>query len=86
MSVSDSRSVVDGVHVQWGMGENGRLGHGDNTTLYEPKPIDSMVKTKYLACGDHFCASIDTEGTLYTWGHNKVTLLGLFLFTVLSLW
>uniref|UniRef100_A0A6U4KJF0 Uncharacterized protein n=1 Tax=Hemiselmis andersenii TaxID=464988 RepID=A0A6U4KJF0_HEMAN len=67
----------DGVIWTWGLGEHGRLGHGDNHNLLEPKAIQDLPPTSFFTCGDNFCAAISKDnGDLSTWGYNKVGELG----------
>lgn len=67
----------EGLLLTWGNGENGRLGHGDNTHHLEPCAILDIDPFDKFECGDHFCAAISRgDGLLYTWGHNKVGELG----------
>eukprot|EP00960_Hanusia_phi_P025887 745934-Hanusia_phi.AAC.2 len=67
----------DGTMFTWGHGEQGRLGHGNNTDFLQPEPISDSPKMKWIECGEHFTAAIGLDGTLYTWGKNKVGELGL---------
>ena len=70
----------DGRVFSWGDGENGKLGHGDETTCLEPKLIrhlaDQQIKVVFIACGSGHSACIDNEGNLYTWGLGEFGRLG----------
>jgi len=42
-----------GVVLSWGIGTNGKLGHGDANDVEKPKMIESLsgIKFKQIACG-----------------------------------
>lgn len=64
----------------WGLGNNGRLGHGDENSVEKPKPIqyfiDNDIKIKQISCGDLHCAGISTIKELFTWGNGNYGKLG----------
>ena len=54
----------------WGLGNNGRLGHGNENSVEKPKLIeyfnDNDIKIKQISCGDLHCACISTNKELFT--------------------
>ena len=66
----------------WGVGANGRLGHGDTDDVWVPRPIrERSFRGRSIvvlaACGNCHTASVDEEGRLYTWGSNTRGALGI---------
>lgn len=74
---------ADGAVYTWGVGEQGRLGHDNNTDLLLPTRVEetssslALPPMSLVRCGDHFSGCVDKEGNLYMWGKNKVGELGL---------
>ena len=80
-------SLLDvGTLWTWGYGANGRLGHGDEEDVWQPKQITSMsgAFVVQVACGGYHTAAITGEklvcyqetniiddGTLYMCGWNQ---------------
>lgn len=64
----------------WGLGEYGRLGHGDNNTLLKPKMIQKLVgqRVVQVACGsrDAQTLCLTEDGTVYSWGDGDFGKLG----------
>ena len=64
----------------WGLGNNGRLGQGDENSIEKPKVIqyfvENDIKIKQIACGDLHCAAISTIKELFTWGNGNYGKLG----------
>lgn len=56
----------------WGLGEYGRLGHGDNNTLLKPKMIQKLVgkRVVQVACGsrDAQTLCLTDDGAVFSWG------------------
>ncbi|XP_050522470.1 E3 ubiquitin-protein ligase HERC2 [Daktulosphaira vitifoliae] len=69
---------LDGKVLSWGDGEDGKLGHGNTTTLDSPKIIETLLAKRvvYIACGSAHSASITSDGELYTWGQGQYGRLG----------
>lgn len=69
----------------YGEGSNGRLGHGDETTYYEPKLLKALQEVGAavdVAVGDNHTVAVVTEkeggaNALYTWGQGAWGRLGL---------
>lgn len=45
-------------------GDFGRLGHGNSSDLFTPKPIKALhgLKIRQIACGDSHCLAVTMEG------------------------
>ncbi|ESN90894.1 hypothetical protein HELRODRAFT_90701 [Helobdella robusta] len=71
---------IDGTVYSWGDGNGGKLGHGDNVTVYSPKLIAGPLLGKVVLCvsaGYRHSAVVTTDGELYTWGDGEHGKLGL---------
>ncbi|XP_043927990.1 E3 ubiquitin-protein ligase HERC2 [Protopterus annectens] len=64
----------------WGLGEYGRLGHGDNTTLLKPKLVKILLghRVVQVACGsrDAQTLALTDEGLVFSWGDGDFGKLG----------
>ncbi|XP_053688822.1 probable E3 ubiquitin-protein ligase HERC2 isoform X2 [Sabethes cyaneus] len=62
----------------WGVGEGGRLGHGDTSSKEIPARIVALVEKQISAifCGASYSAAITANGELYTWGRGTYGRLG----------
>ncbi|XP_033632375.1 E3 ubiquitin-protein ligase HERC2-like [Asterias rubens] len=64
----------------WGLGEYGRLGHGDNTTQLRPKLVKALAgqRVMMVACGsrDAQTLALTDEGLVYSWGDGDFGKLG----------
>ncbi|XP_021378315.1 E3 ubiquitin-protein ligase HERC2-like isoform X2 [Mizuhopecten yessoensis] len=64
----------------WGLGEYGRLGHGDNTTQLKPKQVKALSSQRVMqvACGsrDAQTLALTDEGLVYSWGDGDFGKLG----------
>ncbi|KAG9154734.1 hypothetical protein Leryth_014229 [Lithospermum erythrorhizon] len=54
----------------WGEGSGGRLGHGVEASIHNPKLIESLggLKIELVACGEYHSCAISLSGEFYTWG------------------
>lgn len=54
----------------WGEESGGRLGHGVDSDVSNPKLIDSLSSTniELVACGEYHTCAVTLSGDLYTWG------------------
>ncbi|KAI8034196.1 hypothetical protein M5D96_013047 [Drosophila gunungcola] len=70
--------TLDGKVFSWGEGEDGKLGHGNRTTLDKPRLVDALraKKIRDVACGSSHSAAISSQGELYTWGLGEYGRLG----------
>ncbi|XP_067368465.1 E3 ubiquitin-protein ligase HERC2 isoform X5 [Channa argus] len=64
----------------WGLGEYGRLGHGDNTTQLRPKLVKVLLGHRVIqvACGsrDAQTLALTDEGLVFSWGDGDFGKLG----------
>ena len=64
----------------WGLGEYGRLGHGDTVTQMKPKLVKALVgqRVVQVACGskDAQTLALTEEGYVYSWGDGDFGKLG----------
>lgn len=64
----------------WGLGEYGRLGHGDNVTQLKPKLIKALLGHRIIqvACGsrDAQTLALSDEGMVFSWGDGDFGKLG----------
>ncbi|XP_030756884.1 E3 ubiquitin-protein ligase HERC2 [Sitophilus oryzae] len=64
----------------WGLGEYGRLGHGDNVTQLKPKLIKGLVghRIVQVACGsrDAQTLALSDQGLVFSWGDGDFGKLG----------
>ncbi|XP_023713900.1 E3 ubiquitin-protein ligase HERC2 [Cryptotermes secundus] len=64
----------------WGLGEYGRLGHGDNVTQLKPKLVKSLLGNRIVqvACGsrDAQTLALSDEGLVFSWGDGDFGKLG----------
>lgn len=64
----------------WGLGEYGRLGHGDNVTVLKPRLIQALVgyRVVQVACGsrDAQTLALTDEGLVFSWGDGDFGKLG----------
>ncbi|PIK54292.1 putative E3 ubiquitin-protein ligase HERC2 [Apostichopus japonicus] len=78
---SHSAAVTcSGEMYTWGLGEYGRLGHGDNHTQLRPKQIKALSghRVVLVACGsrDAQTLALTDEGMLFSWGDGDFGKLG----------
>eukprot|EP00066_Takifugu_rubripes_P008032 XP_003973941.1 PREDICTED: E3 ubiquitin-protein ligase HERC2-like isoform X2 [Takifugu rubripes] len=64
----------------WGLGEYGRLGHGDNATQLRPKLVKVLLGHRVIqvACGsrDAQTLALTDEGLVFSWGDGDFGKLG----------
>lgn len=62
----------------WGEELGGRLGHGVDSDVLQPKLIDALnsMNIELVACGEHHTCAVTLSGDLYTWGDGHFGLLG----------
>lgn len=65
----------------WGMGLDGRLGHGDAGNRDSPTVVTGLeeagVAVMAIAAGASHCLAADAEGTVWSWGCGLAGALGL---------
>eukprot|EP01103_Thecamoeba_quadrilineata_P010272 TRINITY_DN2166_c0_g1_i2.p1 TRINITY_DN2166_c0_g1~~TRINITY_DN2166_c0_g1_i2.p1 ORF type:complete len:227 (-),score=40.30 TRINITY_DN2166_c0_g1_i2:146-826(-) len=54
----------------WGQGENGRLGHDNESDQLVPKVIEALLakEIRGVSCGPSHSAALSLNGQLWTWG------------------
>lgn len=54
----------------WGEESGGRLGHGVDADVSQPKLVDALAHTniELVACGEYHTCAVSLSGDLYTWG------------------
>ncbi|KAL3879973.1 hypothetical protein ACJMK2_032247, partial [Sinanodonta woodiana] len=64
----------------WGLGEYGRLGHGDNATQLKPKQVKDLTGKRVIqvACGSRDAQTLvlTDDGLVYSWGDGDFGKLG----------
>lgn len=73
IAVSDSGAVYS-----WGIGHQGRLGHGITSQEFKPKRIDALTPHKIVAaaCGSFHTAVCSADGTVLCFGDNAAGQCG----------
>ncbi|RHW71201.1 BTB/POZ domain/Regulator of chromosome condensation (RCC1) repeat [Trypanosoma brucei equiperdum] len=57
----------------WGVGYQGRLGHGDNGPVMRPKKVVGALTGRHVvdvACGSFHTVALTDRGAVYCWGDN----------------
>ena len=68
----------EGMLWSWGNGSNGQLGLGDTMSRSYPTQVGSFLNNwSTVACGDSFTVATKTDGSLWAWGWNEHSQLGL---------
>ena len=62
----------------WGLGKDGRLGHGDFGNRAHPEVVRTLLDEVVIAasCGNSHTAALTDDGTLFTWGKGSDGQLG----------
>lgn len=68
----------DGKVYTWGLGNDGRLGHGSRESCSEPRHLEFLDDhgVKQVACGGMHTACLTSKGVVWTWGLGKDGRLG----------
>lgn len=71
--------ATSGTVYTWGKGTFGRLGHGNNASIVEPKIVDALghEEVVQVACGFAYSAAVTRNGEVYAWGAGESGRLGL---------
>lgn len=64
---------ADGSVYTWGLGNNGRLGHGDHDDRYTPQLVEAMAGRRVIdvACGSFHTVFLTDTGDAYACGDNQ---------------
>uniref|UniRef100_A0AAY4DI72 RCC1-like domain-containing protein n=1 Tax=Denticeps clupeoides TaxID=299321 RepID=A0AAY4DI72_9TELE len=70
--------TTEGKLWSWGRNEKGQLGHGDTKRLEAPKLVEALVEEVVVsaACGRNHTLALTENGTVYSFGENKLGQLG----------
>jgi len=69
---------TDGTLWNWGRGANGQLGTNDAANKLIPvTTFSGGTNWKQVSCGFNITAAIKTDGSLWVWGSNSYTQLGI---------
>ncbi|KAK1931580.1 Ultraviolet-B receptor UVR8 [Phytophthora citrophthora] len=72
--------ALSGGHVySWGVGDDGRLGHGDHESRLIPTLITLLrgIQITTVACGGSHSGAVGTSGDVFMWGSGSLGQLGL---------
>ncbi|RLN90278.1 hypothetical protein BBJ28_00017570 [Nothophytophthora sp. Chile5] len=63
----------------WGIGDDGRLGHGNLESCLAPTLVKTLKDTPAVAvaCGGSHSGAVAANGDVYTWGNGQLGQLGL---------
>jgi alpha-tubulin suppressor-like RCC1 family protein len=75
-------TTTDGKLYAWGYNGLGQLGQGNTTQRNSPVQVGALTTWSEPSAGSHnngngSSAAVKTDGTLWTWGQNDVSQLGL---------
>ncbi|EOD08802.1 hypothetical protein EMIHUDRAFT_358730 [Emiliania huxleyi CCMP1516] len=70
--------AADGSVCSWGLGGDGRLGHGDEQRQLLPKKIEAFAGRRVVAVSAGSCHSLAlaADGAVYAWGEGEHGCLG----------
>jgi len=70
--------TADGAVWSWGLGGDGRLGHGDGQSQLLPKKIEALAGRRVIAvsAGGAHSLVITTDGSVWSWGYGGQGRLG----------
>ncbi|XP_016135662.1 protein RCC2 homolog [Sinocyclocheilus grahami] len=70
--------TTEGKLWSWGRNEKGQLGHGDTKRLEAPKLVEGLGEEVIVAaaCGRNHTMALTENGTIYSFGENKLGQLG----------
>lgn len=70
--------TTEGKLWSWGRNDKGQLGHGDTRRVDAPKLIDSLADRLIVsaACGRNHTLALTDDGTVFSFGENKLGQLG----------
>jgi alpha-tubulin suppressor-like RCC1 family protein len=68
---------TDGTLWTWGENANGTLGLSNTTSgIYSPVQVGALTNWSKIVMGGYHCASVKTDGTMWSWGLNNYGQLG----------
>lgn len=68
----------NGATFTFGLGKDGRLGHGNERDQLAPKQVESLAPFNIVQvlCGGHHTAALSDDGKVFTWGFDDDGRLG----------
>lgn len=74
-----SALIADNQLYTWGLGESGRLGHGDQKNLFAPTLVAFFQNKnpQHVICGSDWTTILTENGDLYTFGYGANGRLGI---------
>nr|CAB3454241.1 unnamed protein product [Digitaria exilis] len=75
-----SALLVEGSAWVWGKGDGGRLGLGDESSAFVPRPNPNLRDLRLLALGGIHSAALTTSGDVFTWGYGGFGALGHYVY------
>ncbi|KAJ1290816.1 hypothetical protein BS78_02G272100 [Paspalum vaginatum] len=75
-----SSLLVEGGAWVWGKGDGGRLGLGDESSAFVPRPNPNLRDLRLLALGGIHSAALTTSGDVLTWGYGGFGALGHYVY------
>eukprot|EP00118_Oscarella_pearsei_P022140 m.252836 g.252836 ORF g.252836 m.252836 type:complete len:3992 (+) comp40356_c1_seq2:177-12152(+) len=79
-SAHSAAVTSNGELFTWGLGDYGRLGHGDTETLLKPKKVEKLSghRVVHVACGsrDAQTLALTDDGNVWSWGDGDFGKLG----------
>ncbi|GAB2241001.1 hypothetical protein Droror1_Dr00021519 [Drosera rotundifolia] len=73
--------VVDGWVWVWGKGDGGRLGFGDEETVFAPRRNEGLKGVECLALGGLHSLALTSRGEVFSWGYGGFGALGQAVYT-----
>jgi alpha-tubulin suppressor-like RCC1 family protein len=68
--------TTEGAAYCWGLGANGQLGNGANTSRTMPVPVAGGLTFRTLVAGGQTVCGLTIEGKTYCWGQNFYGTVG----------
>ena len=69
---------TDGTLWSWGINGSGQLGVNGTTTRFTPvQEFNNATNWNSVACGGYTTAAVKSDGTLWMWGYNNQSQIGL---------
>lgn len=75
-----SALLVDGGAWVWGKGDGGRLGLGEESSAFVPRPNPNLSELRVLALGGIHSAALTASGDVFTWGYGGFGALGHYVY------
>ncbi|XP_078438381.1 regulator of chromosome condensation (RCC1) family protein [Wolffia australiana] len=73
--------LVDGMLWMWGKGDGGRLGFGDEVSIFKPSLNPNLDHIRSVALGGLHSTALSQSGDVFTWGYGGFGALGHSIYT-----